>query len=221
LWFKVYLFTTFENRCETYHAGASLVLSHRRTKMSKNSRNFSQDVANRKLTCAVLGLCVLIAAPASFAQRAGGGGPITLYDFRQAETEPSCLKPISPAIPEQDISKRIERQVKRDMREYLDETGYYIACVRTAVQVGEANDAPESHLLELVAENNTAVKEVEELAAIYEVRIGPITDLPPSRAAASNRKRDPWGADRPWPGTDPDRFPRPLVAPPGMENLSP
>jgi hypothetical protein len=32
---------------------------------------------------------------------------------------------------------------------------------------------------------------------------------------SSRTQRDPW-AGRPWPGTDPNRFPPPLVVPPGM-----
>lgn len=174
--------------------------------MSKNSRSFAHDVAIRKLTCAVFGLCVLIAAPASFAQRAGASGPITLYDYRQAETPPSCNKPISPSIPEQDISKRFKRQLKRDMREYFAETASYLACVRASFLVGEANDALESELLGLIDDNNATVKQVDELAATYEERIGPIRQvLPRARVAYSGPRPGFSTPAQPAPGYD-DRF---------------
>jgi hypothetical protein len=175
--FKVYHFSSIAICLRNTSSKPLLVLSRRRTKMSKTSGNFSRNAAIRKSTFAVLGLCVLFAAPASFAQRAGALGPITLYDYRQAETAPSCTKAIAPSIPEQDISKRFERQVKRDMRAFLDETVNYLACVRAAFRVGEANDAPDSQLLRLIDENNATVKQVDELAAIYEERIGPIRNV--------------------------------------------
>jgi hypothetical protein len=156
--------------------------------MSAIFGNYSQTLALRKLACAVTGVYVLIAAPASFAQRAGAPGtvidydysqPAIVYDDSQAETVQSCSKPISPFIPDEDISKRVKRQITRDMREFLDETGKYIACVRAAFVVGKANDVPDSQLLGLVDENNATVEAIDELAAVYEERIGPIKNLLP------------------------------------------
>ena len=169
--------------------------------MSDASGKSSRSAAIRRVTCASLALCVLGAAPASFAQPAGAA---------------NCDKPISPSIPEQGISKRLERQLKREMREFLGETGVYLACVRDAYRVGAADNAPESRLLGLIGENNATVKQVDELAAIYEERIGPIEDVVP-RSRSRSGQRDPW-AGRPWSGTDPNRFPPPLVMPPGLAN---
>jgi hypothetical protein len=168
--------------------------------------NCSHKAAIRKAICAISVMGVLIAAPASFAQKAGTHGQITPYDNRQADTAPSCNRPISPSIPEQDISNRLERQIKREMREFLDETADYLACVRTAFRVGEANGAPESELLGLIDDNNATVKHVDELGAIYEERIGPITNvLPPKRVANSSARPRFSTPAQPAPGFT-DRF---------------
>ena len=92
------------------------------------------------------------------------------------------------------------------MREYLDETANYLACVRAAFLVGEANDAPESQLLGLVDANNTAVKQVDELAAIYEERIGPIKKVLPRARIANSRAQPGFSTPaQPAPGYT-DRF---------------
>jgi hypothetical protein len=171
----------------------------------------------RNLSSLLLLLSVL-AAPASFAQQAGATGPVTDSRLVPSEPEADCSRPISPAIPEQDISRRLERQLDREMREFFDAAGTYLACVRAAYWLGEADNAPESELLGRVEEHNAAVKEVDELAALYEERIGPISKVLPRRRVASANARHGIGAmpGPTWAGTDTGRFPSYVEPPPGM-----
>jgi hypothetical protein len=161
----------------------------------------------------VLLFLVFFTAPASFAQRAAVPAQALDDNLGQAETATSCKKPVSPSIPEPAISKRLERQLNGDMRRYFEELGRFALCIRTEYRAAKAGNAPETELLRLVAANNAAVKEVEELAAIYEERIGPITEL----VSAPPRPGDPW-AGRPWPGTDPYRFPSYVQSPTSIAN---
>ena len=173
----------------------------------------SQVTAVRAVSCAILGLCVLIAAPASFAQRAGAPGQVTDYSLIEVETAAGCSMPVSPSIPDQEFSRRQERQLNRGMRRFIKEFGQYVGCMQTEYGVARAENAPEPELMGLVAASNAAVREVEALVAVYEERIGPITEVvPPQRRRPSSGQRDPW-AGRPWPQTDPHRFPPSTVIP--------
>jgi len=173
----------------------------------------SQSMAVRGVFCAFVGLCVLIAARASFAQGVGAPGQVTDDSLIQAETAAGCGMPISPSIPDQEFSRRQERKVKRGMRRYINEFGRYVVCMRTEYGVAKAENAPEPELAGLVAASNEAVREVEALVAVYEERIGPISEVaPPGTRGPSPGQRDPW-AGRPWPQTDPNRFPSSTVIP--------
>jgi hypothetical protein len=133
----------------------------------------------------------------------------------------NCDAPLAPSIPDQDLSKRQERQLNRDVLRFFERSQQYVVCVQNLYKAAKADNASESRLLELVAANDSAVKKVDGVAAIYEERIGPITELVQRRRVANSAsgRRDPW-AGRPWPGTDPYRFPPPLVVPPAFSNGS-
>ena len=109
------------------------------------------------------------------------------------EEDMPCSHPTILSIPESErITRRAERKIQDDMREYTTEMYGYLTCARTEFTSADGNDAPFVTLALLAVRYNLAITELETIRDMYIDRVGPIEDLviePPRNESSAYRRR--------------------------------
>ena len=90
----------------------------------------------------------------------------------------ACERPALLEIPDgEQIRGRAKRQLQDEMLSYITEIAQYVACVRQEYAAANASEASDETLAEIAGRHNSAVAEVEQVAATYAARVEPIEQL--------------------------------------------
>lgn len=118
---------------------------------------------------------------------------------------PACNTPATPEISNEELSKRQERSLQRNVLRYFEDIERFSACVKRQFANARNAGAPETELMALVSFHNETVAESKEVAEVYEARVGPVMEL-----ASLYSPRPRWGGPQPYwppPRTDLDSTP--------------
>ena len=88
----------------------------------------------------------------------------------------ACELPTLPILPRVDIASELDARLVRDTQEYVDGIEAYVECIRAELESLQTGGFTTGRQL-LVARNNAAVAEAEQVRSLFIDRVGPIESL--------------------------------------------